>query len=94
MGDKASTCLYISKEVVQTARKVGLNLSRISENALIEAIRLLMEPKQITDLNGPARVEGRGRDLNPGAKLHRPVGYQATPLFPIIRAQHFCMALN
>ena len=38
--------------------------------------------------------EGRGRDLNPGARLHRPVGYQATPLFPIIRAQHFCMALN
>ncbi len=28
--------------------------------------------------------EGRGRDLNPGARLHRPIGYQATsprPLF-------------
>jgi hypothetical protein len=29
--------------------------------------------------------EGRGRDLNPGARLHRPIGYQATsprPRFP------------
>ncbi len=29
-------------------------------------------------------MEGRGWDLNPGARLHRPIGYQATsprPLF-------------
>ena len=94
MGNKVSTCFYINKEILETAKQVGLNLSKISENALVEAIGLLRESKQQTGLNSPPRVEGRGRDLNPGARLHRPVGYQATPLFPIIRAQHFCMALN
>ena len=32
--------------------------------------------------------EGRGRDLNPGKRLHRPIGYQATsprPLFGQLR---------
>ena len=27
--------------------------------------------------------EGRGRDLNPGARLHRPIGYQATSPRPL-----------
>jgi len=70
MGKKRSTCLYLDTRVVETARKVGLNVSRVSENALKEAIRRLGEPKQETALGNPARREGR--DLNPGDRLHRP----------------------
>jgi hypothetical protein len=89
MSSRVSTCLYIDKGVLETARKIGLNVSRVSENALIEAISKLMETKGGTSLNSisPEELEGRGRDLNPGARLHRPIGYQATsprPLFPWI----------
>ena len=38
---KVSTCLYISREVLETAKKSGLNLSRVAENALIEAVERL-----------------------------------------------------
>ncbi len=38
MSRKVSTCLYIDRAVMETARRVGLNVSRVSENALIEAI--------------------------------------------------------
>jgi len=37
MSKKVSTCLYITKEVLETAKRVGLNLSRVTENALKEA---------------------------------------------------------
>ena len=86
MSGRKSTCLYLSQEVVETARKVGLNLSKISENALVEAIERLKGPERETGLGSEAGSEGRGRDLNPGARLHRPVGYQATMLWSIMRA--------
>lgn len=75
MGSKVSTCLYLNQEIVRTAKQVGLNISKVSENALLDAIRRLKGPKPETGLNSPARVEGRGMDLNPGARLHRPIGY-------------------
>ena len=77
MGKKVSTCVYIDKGVIETARKLGLNVSRVSERALVEAIRRLGGPEPETGLDGQAPVssEGRGRDLNPGARLHRPIGY-------------------
>jgi post-segregation antitoxin (ccd killing protein) len=78
MGKKRSTCLYLDTRVVETAKRVGLNVSRVSENALKTAIGRLSEPKLGTVLQSKARAEGRGRDSNPGARLHRPVGYQAT----------------
>ena len=81
---KVSTCLYISREVLEAAKKSGLNLSRVSENALMEAIRRLRCPGPETAQNRAFVGEGRDRDLNPGARLHRPIGYQATsprPLF-------------
>ena len=84
MGSRKSTCLYIDKEVLETAKRIGLNVSRVSENALIEAIGRLGRPERETTLGNEIEFEGRGRDLNPGARLHRPVGYQATsprPLF-------------
>ena len=74
MGSKKSTYLYLNREVVETAKKLGLNVSRVSENALVEAIERLKGPKRETSLNSQADFEGRDRDLNPGAGLHRPVG--------------------
>lgn len=74
MGSKKSTCLYLDSEVVETARKLGLNISKVSENALIEAIERLRGTKQGTDPDSPPRVEGRDRDSDPGGGLHRPVG--------------------
>jgi post-segregation antitoxin (ccd killing protein) len=35
---KVSACLYIGREVLETAKRLGLNVSRVSENALVEAI--------------------------------------------------------
>jgi hypothetical protein len=84
MSNKESTCLCIDKLTLETARKVGLNVSKVSENVLIEAIIRLQRPKAETVLKSDPTVWGRGRDLNPGARLHRPMGYQATsprPLF-------------
>jgi hypothetical protein len=77
MSNKVSTCLYIDKEVLETARQVGLNLSKVAENSLIEAIDRLTGQKLGTGFNSqtPAIIEGRGRDLNPGARLHRPMSY-------------------
>jgi hypothetical protein len=85
MGEKVSTCLYIDKEVLQTAHKIGLNVSKVSENGLIEAIGRLGGSKPETGLKGRFAfdAEGRGRDLNPGARLHRPMGYQATSPRPL-----------
>ncbi|UCG45844.1 MAG: hypothetical protein JSV58_03495 [Candidatus Bathyarchaeota archaeon] len=62
---------------MRTARRLGLNLSRVSENALKEAIGRLREPESETSLQSQTNMEGRGRDSNPGARLHRPVSYQA-----------------
>ena len=72
MGNKKSTCLYLDQEVVETVEKFGLNVSRVSENALFDAIRRLVKSEQATSVQGPINIEGRGRDSNPGARLHRP----------------------
>ena len=80
MGSKVSTCLYIDKGVLEAARRVGLNISKVSENALVEAVgRLNGSEFKTGSRSQPENPwEGRGRDLNPGARLHRPIGYQAT----------------
>jgi hypothetical protein len=80
MGGKVSTCLYIDRGILETARQMGLNISKVSENALIQAIRKLKAPELETCSKDclAGDFEGRGRDLNPGARLHRPIGYQAT----------------
>jgi hypothetical protein len=91
MGNKISTCLYIDRDTLETARQAGLNVSKVAENSLIEAIRRLTDPKPETSLSSQPKhdVEGRGRDLNPGARLHRPIGYQATSPRPL-----FCLGLS
>ena len=80
VSNKVSTCLYIDRKIMKTAKEVGLNMSKVAENALAEAIGKLTGSKQETAFKNQPSVnfEGRGRDLNPGARLHRPMGYQAT----------------
>ncbi|TEU15018.1 MAG: hypothetical protein E3J21_14365, partial [Anaerolineales bacterium] len=74
MGSRKSTCLYLDQGVVEVAKQVGLNISKVSENALIGAIERLRCPEPETSLG--SQTNPGGRDLNPGARLHRPVGYQ------------------
>ena len=54
--------------------------SKVEENSLVEAIVKLTgtEPRTSLQSYPPKVTEGRDRDLNPGARLHRPIGYQAT----------------
>ena len=90
MGEKTSACLYINRKVLQMAKQAGLNVSKVAENGLIEAVRRLNGTELGTGPKNQPNLdhEGRGRDLNPGARLHRPIGYQATsprPLFGSLR---------
>ena len=80
MGNKKSTCLYLDSGIVETAKRMDLNVSKVSENALIGAIERLRCLEQETSLRSQTSFEGRGRDSNPGARLHRPVGHQANSL--------------
>jgi len=70
-GGKVSTCLYVSREVLANAKQLGLNVSKVSENALVDAIGRLRGPKLATGSPCDEFGEGRDRDLNPGARLHR-----------------------
>ena len=83
MGKKRMTSIRIDGEIIDKAKEIGLNISQFCENALKQGIKALEQTKIQTETNGgyiDARsasrqhVEGRGRDLNPGARLHRPVG--------------------
>jgi post-segregation antitoxin (ccd killing protein) len=68
MGSKVSTCLYIDRRVLETAKRVGLNISKVAENALIGAIARLGRPEREAGLGNAASFEGRGRDSNPGGE--------------------------
>jgi post-segregation antitoxin (ccd killing protein) len=76
MGDKGKITLYMDLEVVEKAKEIGLNISKVSENALIEAIKRLegsdcsenRENMQSDCQND--RWCGR-RDLNPGRQRGR-----------------------
>ena len=63
--DKKSACLYISREVLETARRSGLNLSRVSENALVEAIRKLDGPEARKEAVGSPGLLVRGVGFGP-----------------------------
>jgi len=59
MNKKVSTCLYIDKGVLETARNAGLNISRVAENALVEAVGRLTGTKPATGADGnPVGMEG------------------------------------
>jgi len=56
MGNMKSVCLYIGEDILEIAKRIGLNASKVSENALEEAISHLGSPKMGTALHSPARV--------------------------------------
>jgi post-segregation antitoxin (ccd killing protein) len=62
MVTKVNACLYIDRKVLEAAKQMGLNVSKVSENALVEAIRRLGGQEPEAGLDSPARAEGRGRD--------------------------------
>jgi len=57
---KVSACLYIGRDVLETAKRLGLNVSRVSENALIAAIGRLQNPETRNESNGSAEPSGAG----------------------------------
>lgn len=69
-GKKKNALLYLDEDLIKEVKDLGLNLSKICENALKEAInRLKSENNPNSAFN-----EGRGWDSNPGSRLHRPEG--------------------
>jgi integrase/recombinase XerD len=72
MGTKVNACIYLDRKVLGTAKEIGLNVSKVSENALKEAIRRLGGQGPEAGLSSQADREGRGRASNPGGRLHRP----------------------
>jgi post-segregation antitoxin (ccd killing protein) len=46
--------LYIDADTIRKAKEIGLNLSKVSENALKDAVRRMSEPKGETMHNGGA----------------------------------------
>jgi hypothetical protein len=83
MGKRKMTTIRIDAELLKKAHDLGLNVSKISENALKDAIERMERPKTQTDGGKHLeKVEKRGVwDLNPrGPKDHRlsrPAPYQA-----------------
>ena len=41
MGKRVNVTIYVDKDVVREAKEVGLNISKVCENALKDAIRRL-----------------------------------------------------
>ena len=88
MGTKKRILLYIDTETIQKAKELGLNLSKVSENALKEAIRRLRDPNPQTQPSGGAfqsenSAEWTEGDLNPRppeckSGIHTRLNYQPT----------------
>jgi hypothetical protein len=57
MGSKVSACLYIDRDVLETAKQMGLNINKVSENILVGAIGLLGGVKPRDGLNS---TRGKG----------------------------------
>ena len=49
MGKKVRTTLTIDKDVLKTAKELGINVSQYCENALKEVIEKLKSPKTMTN---------------------------------------------
>ena len=56
---KKNVVLYLDPEVVKEAKKLGLNLSKVCENALKEAIKRLKE-KDCNNIAGPVGFSPTG----------------------------------
>ena len=77
MKNKKNVMIRIDAELVQKAKDLGLNISKVAENALREMIRKL----EASDCPNNSNFWRGVRDLNPrgptGHRLSRPAPYQA-----------------
>jgi len=80
MGTKKKVLLYIDEEIIREAKEIGFNLSKVSENALKDAIRRMIEPSPQTMPDGGIE-NGEwcgGWDLNP--RRPTPEDLKSSPL--------------
>jgi post-segregation antitoxin (ccd killing protein) len=70
--NKKSIMVYLDPKIVAEARELGLNISRICENALKMAIEQLKPLYKKNSAENYERWCGR-RDLNPGRRRGRPM---------------------
>jgi post-segregation antitoxin (ccd killing protein) len=56
MGTKVNACLYLDRKVLETAKQMGLNISKVSENALKEAIGWLSSLERETGPDNRTRT--------------------------------------
>ena len=68
--NKKSVMVYLDPKVVKEARELGLNLSRVCENALKQAIEQLKPLYKKEKAENDEKWCGR-RDLNPGRQRGR-----------------------
>ena len=61
MVTKVNTCIYLDRKVLETAKQMGLNVSSVSENALVEAVGRLEGPERETGLRRPLQFCARGK---------------------------------
>jgi hypothetical protein len=73
MGKKKMTTIRVDAELIKKAHDLGLNVSKISENALKDAIGRMEMPKTLTD---------SGKRLEK-AEMVRGVGFEPTNLYRI-----------
>jgi len=59
-GKKKNVVIYLDPEIVKEARDLGLNISKISENALKEAIRRLKGENLQNSYNSGNRADPPG----------------------------------
>jgi hypothetical protein len=81
---KVPAWLYISMEVLETTRRSGLNLSRVPENALVEAIRKLDGPEARKEAVGSPGQLVRGAGFGPT----NPCGIAASGRDGVTRSLH------
>jgi post-segregation antitoxin (ccd killing protein) len=74
MGKAVVTSIRVDEDVLREAKALGLNVSKVAENALREAVRRLKGEYFKTEPNSPSVNVGEcgRRDLNPGHWLGRP----------------------
>jgi hypothetical protein len=80
MGNKVRTTLTIDKDILQTAMKMGINVSQFCENALGEAIQKLNTPTPAT--KGKTELLGEASFAKEGSVEPRAGFGPATPALP------------
>jgi len=98
-GKKKNVMVYLDPELVKEAKELGLNLSKVCENAIKEAIRRLKgencqnilhsQVSDVSESDGHAKNWWIGRDLNPRPpECKSPVARYAEQMLQELGFQH------